>query len=59
MAVLLVIGVMDLRTMTVVAVAITVERLAPAAERVARGVGAVGVAYGMFLIVRAVSAIVG
>ena len=36
MAILLVIGVMDLRAMAVVAAAITVERLAPAGERVAR-----------------------
>jgi hypothetical protein len=35
MAILLVIGVMDLRAMAVVAAAITVERLAPAGERVA------------------------
>jgi predicted metal-binding membrane protein len=40
-ATLLVIGVMDLRAMAVVAAAITVERLAPAGERVARAVGAV------------------
>src|SRR5439155_9747171 len=41
MAILLVIGVMDLRAMAVVAAAITVERLAPAGERVARAIGAV------------------
>lgn len=41
MAILLVIGVMDLRAMGVVATAITVERLAPAGERVARAIGAV------------------
>jgi hypothetical protein len=39
MAILLVIGVTDLRTMAVVAAAITVECLAPASERVARAIG--------------------
>jgi predicted metal-binding membrane protein len=53
MAILLVIGVMDLRAMAVVAAAITVERLAPAGERVARALGAVGVGAGLFLIARA------
>ncbi len=53
MAVLLVIGVMDLRAMAVVAAAITVERLAPAGERVARATGAVAVGAGLFLIARA------
>jgi predicted metal-binding membrane protein len=52
-AILLVIGVMDLRAMTVVAAAITLERLAPAGERVARAIGAVVVAAGLFLIARA------
>jgi predicted metal-binding membrane protein len=52
-AILLVIGVMDLRAMAVVAAAITVERLAPAGERVARATGAVIVGAGLFLIVRA------
>jgi len=50
MAILLVIGVMDLRAMAVVAAAITVERLAPAGERVARATGAVVVGAGLFLI---------
>src|SRR5207244_4423861 len=53
MAILLVIGVMDLRAMAVVAAAITVERLAPAGERVARAIGAVVVGAGLFLIARA------
>jgi len=53
MAILLVLGVMDLRAMAVVATAITVERLAPAGERVARTTGAVGLGAGLFLIVRA------
>ena len=53
MAILLVIGVMDLRAMAVVAAAITVERLAPAGERVARAIGAVAVGVGLFLIAQA------
>jgi predicted metal-binding membrane protein len=52
-AILLVIGVMDLRAMTVVAAAITAERLAPDGERVARALGAVAAAAGLFLIARA------
>jgi predicted metal-binding membrane protein len=53
MLILLVIGVMDLRAMAVVAGAITVERLAPTGERVARAIGAVVVGAGLFLIARA------
>ena len=53
MAILLVIGVMDLRAMAVVAAAITVERLAAAGERVARAPGVVVVGAGLFLIGRA------
>jgi predicted metal-binding membrane protein len=53
MAILLVMGVMDLGAMAVVAVAITAERLAPAGERVARAIGAVAVGAGLFLIARA------
>jgi predicted metal-binding membrane protein len=52
-AILLVIGVMDLRTMVIVTAAITVERLAPAGERVARVIGAVIVGTGFLLIARA------
>jgi predicted metal-binding membrane protein len=52
-AILLVIGVMDLRVMAVVTAAITVERLAPAGERVARAIGIVAVGAGLVLIVRA------
>ena len=52
-AVLLVIGVMELRAMALVTVANTLERLAPAGERVAQGIGAVTVATGLFLIARA------
>jgi predicted metal-binding membrane protein len=53
MAILLVIGVMDLRAMAVVTAAITVERLVPAGERVARAVGVVVVGAGLFQIARA------
>jgi predicted metal-binding membrane protein len=53
MTILLVIGVMDLRAMAVVAAAITVERLAPAGERVARITGAVIVGAGLLLIAQA------
>jgi predicted metal-binding membrane protein len=53
-AILLVIGVMDLRVMAVVTAAITLERLAPAGERVARAIGAVVVGAGLFLIAQAV-----
>jgi predicted metal-binding membrane protein len=52
-AILLAIGVMDLRAMAIVTAAISVERLAPAGERVARAVGAVVVAAGLLLIARA------
>jgi len=51
-AILLAIGVMDLRAMAVVAGAITVERLAPAGERLAWAIGAVVVGTGLFLIAR-------
>ena len=53
MAILLAIGVMDLRAMAFVAAAITVERLTPAGERVARATGGVVVGAGLFLIARA------
>ncbi len=51
-AILLVIGVMNLRAMTVVGAAITAERLAPSGVRVARIIGAVVIASGVFLILR-------
>jgi predicted metal-binding membrane protein len=53
MAILLVVGVMDLRAMALVTAAITAERLAPAGERVARAVGGVVVGTGLLLIARA------
>jgi predicted metal-binding membrane protein len=52
-AILLVIGVMDVRAMVVVTAANAVERLAPAGERVARAIGAVVVGAGLLLIARA------
>jgi predicted metal-binding membrane protein len=52
-AILLVIGVMDLRAMVVVAAAITAERLAPAGERIARLTGAVFIGAGLVLMARA------
>jgi predicted metal-binding membrane protein len=52
-AVLLVTGIMDLGAMAAVTAAITVERLAPAGERVARAIGVVVVGAGLVLIARA------
>jgi predicted metal-binding membrane protein len=53
-AILLVVGVMDLRAMAVIAAAINVERLLPAGDLVARVIGAVVVAAGLFVTARAV-----
>jgi predicted metal-binding membrane protein len=52
-AILLVLGVMDLRAMAVVTAAMAVERLAPSGVLIARGIGAVAVAAGPILIGRA------
>jgi predicted metal-binding membrane protein len=52
-AILLVIGVMDLRVMALVTAAITAERLAPNDERVARAIGIVVMGVGPLLIARA------
>jgi predicted metal-binding membrane protein len=52
-AMLLVLGVMDLRAMAVVAAAITAERLAPTGARVTRAIGAVSIGAGLLLIARA------
>jgi len=54
MAILLVIGVMDLRAMTVVTAAITIERFASNGQRAARAIGAIGVGAGLFMIALAV-----
>lgn len=53
MVILLVTGVMDLRPMAIVTTAITLERLAPSGERIARVTGTVAIAAGLFLIARA------
>lgn len=50
---LLAIGMMDLRAMAVVTLAITLERLLPAGERVARAIGVVTVVVGVVMLVRA------
>ena len=52
-AVLLALGVMDLKVMALVTAASTAERLAPAGDRVVRGIGAIVVAAGLLLIARA------
>jgi predicted metal-binding membrane protein len=52
-AILLAIGVMDLRVMTIVTVAIAIERFPRAGEHVARAIGVVVVGSGLFLIARA------
>jgi predicted metal-binding membrane protein len=52
-AILLAIGVMDLRAMAVVTTAISLERLAPAGEPIARATGAVAFGAGLFMIARA------
>jgi predicted metal-binding membrane protein len=52
-AILLVIGIMDVRVMALVTAAITAERLAPNGERVARAIGIVVVGVGLLLIARA------
>lgn len=52
-AILLVIGVMDWRAMTLVTVAITAERLAPNGKCVAHVIGATAMSAGVFLIIQA------
>ena len=52
-AILLVMGVMDLRVMAVVTAAITLERLAPWGERLARATGGVIVGTGLLMIAQA------
>lgn len=53
MAILLVIGIMDLRAMIVVTAALTAERLAPAGGRVAQVIGLAVIGIGLFLIAQA------
>jgi predicted metal-binding membrane protein len=55
MTILLVLGVMDLGVMAAVTIAVGVERLAPAGERVARFVGAAVVLAGVVQIARAIA----
>ncbi|HEY7790711.1 MAG TPA: DUF2182 domain-containing protein [Vicinamibacterales bacterium] len=52
-AILLALGIMDPRAMAAVTVAITLERLAPAGQRVAQGIGVVAVGGGLVLIAHA------
>ena len=52
-AILLVVGIMDIRAMLVVATGITLERLAPSGGTVARAIGAVVIVVGLGLIARA------
>lgn len=51
--ILLVIGMMDMRAMAAVTTAITLERLAPAGERVAHAIGVVIVGVGLLMVARA------
>lgn len=54
-AILLVLGVMDLRSMVLVTSAITAERLTPDGGQAPRVIGALAVVAGLFLVLRAVS----
>lgn len=56
MAILLVIGIMDLRAMALVTAALAAERLAPAGQRVARVIGVIVIGIGLFLITRVAAA---
>lgn len=53
-AILLVVGLMDLRAMAAVTIAVALERLAPAGERVARAMGAAVLAAGLAALICAV-----
>jgi len=53
MAILLVMGIMDLRTMALVTGALTLERVAPSGDRLARAIGVAVIGIGLVLIVRA------
>jgi predicted metal-binding membrane protein len=54
-AILLALGAMDLRAMTLVSAAITAERLTPAGERVAHAIGAVVIVIGLVMITRVIA----
>ena len=56
-AILLALGIMDLRVMALVTVAITAERLTPNGERVARATGFVAVVLGLLSLARAAAAL--
>lgn len=58
MAILVVVGVMDLRAMAAVTAAITVERVVTGRERAARAIGAVVVSAGLLLVTRAAFSLV-
>jgi predicted metal-binding membrane protein len=49
---MLTMGMMDIRVMATVTAAITIERLAPAGQRIARAIGVVTAAAGLLLIAR-------
>lgn len=51
-AILLVLGMMDLRVMAIVAMAITAERVSPAGQRVARLIGAIAMLAGLIQLAR-------
>lgn len=53
MAILLVVGIMDLRAMALVTAALTIERVAPCGERTARAIGVAAIGFGSYLIARA------
>jgi predicted metal-binding membrane protein len=52
-AILLVIGVMDLRAMAVVTAAISLERLGPSGNRTARAIGVIAIIAGLLILTRA------
>jgi predicted metal-binding membrane protein len=55
MTILLVVGVMDLAAMAAVTAAITLERIAPAGQQIARAIGVITVIGGLLLIAQAVA----
>lgn len=57
MAILLVVGMMDVRAMAVITAAITGERIGPAGTRVARATGAMALGAGVVVLARAIRAI--
>jgi predicted metal-binding membrane protein len=56
MVILLVVGMMDVRAMAMVTIAITVERLSTTGQRAAHVIGVVALAMGLVFLVRTVSA---